>query len=732
MRKIAIIYLIFFFSVFAYAQIRMPCLSAGRNNPGLSGDSFAPLQATETEILKLKDSKSVLNVGDTILYDDFSDTAHWNRDNLGMGTKIWRIATTTDPEYISTQSPTQFLSAITAWNPHPVSTNKFAFFNAAQYNVSPPNPYPTTVDVTLTYANSINLSQYPGVSIHWYQNYRAFKYDKMYLEYSLDNGTSWNAYGGGELFASLATNAVGPTQMQLNLSSAIGGQSNVKIRFRFESIYNGSNPQANGSGYGWMIDEVLLSVYADNDLVLEKLLPRFSGVGYFSQLPVKQRMIIHSYKAAVYNAGGAAQHNISLNVNIHTQTDTASEFSITGISKPVMAVGERDTLLSDTSLHSFFFPPKTLVSHIIHFNIDQDETDEFALNNSDTLSFTVSDTVFARDRHLNGKVGSTLYVNAADGDGVGVVYYIPNQDTVSSISAYITADSKVNSQVNGIIFYLNSSSLWVEQLTTDYYTIKQSDLGKWITLSFKPAYNGVSEILAANTKYLAAIRFYWQTVTPTSAGVFVGSDQNVPMTMKELNSVAKFVRGTTSYYISELPKVRMNVTSSCYLVESHIITNASSATASDGAVNITVSGGTLPYTYNWSNSSSTGNLVNITAGSYILTVTDSIGCRLISTFNVAVQNGVEDIDFDKINIYPVPSKGKLYITNAENASLFFYNVTGELVLYVEKPANTIDISNLAEGIYYLRIQTRDTLSTLPTGQAGGRQETIFKKIEIIK
>ncbi len=47
---------------------------------------------------------------------------------------------------------------------------------------------------------------------------------------------------------------------------------------------------------------------------------------------------------------------------------------------------------------------------------------------------------------------------------------------------------------------------------------------------------------------------------------------------------------------------------------------------SSGAANTAVSGGASPYTYIWSNGATTQNLINLTAGTYSVTVTDANGC----------------------------------------------------------------------------------------------------------
>jgi hypothetical protein len=55
----------------------------------------------------------------------------------------------------------------------------------------------------------------------------------------------------------------------------------------------------------------------------------------------------------------------------------------------------------------------------------------------------------------------------------------------------------------------------------------------------------------------------------------------------------------------------------------------------DGAIDVTLAGGTNPFTYIWSNGATILDLMGIEGGTYILNVTDSVGCVLAETYVVA-------------------------------------------------------------------------------------------------
>ncbi|NBC83409.1 MAG: T9SS type A sorting domain-containing protein [Bacteroidetes bacterium] len=64
------------------------------------------------------------------------------------------------------------------------------------------------------------------------------------------------------------------------------------------------------------------------------------------------------------------------------------------------------------------------------------------------------------------------------------------------------------------------------------------------------------------------------------------------------------------------------------------ITNESVRGLNNGSIDLNVSGGTSPYSYNWSNGSSTQDLNNLAPNTYSVTVTDDNGCTFMDSYTV--------------------------------------------------------------------------------------------------
>lgn len=125
--------------------------------------------------------------------------------------------------------------------------------------------------------------------------------------------------------------------------------------------------------------------------------------------------------------------------------------------------------------------------------------------------------------------------------------------------------------------------------------------------------------------------------------------------------------------------------------QTNILCNGEAA----GAIDMTVSGGTLPYTFTWSNGASTEDLTNITAGNYQVTISDASGCSLVRSFTITEPLALNVVD----NIQNVSCFG-------DGDGYIDLSVSGGVAPYTYVWSNaetTQDIYNLSGGNYSVTI-----------------------------
>lgn len=151
------------------------------------------------------------------------------------------------------------------------------------------------------------------------------------------------------------------------------------------------------------------------------------------------------------------------------------------------------------------------------------------------------------------------------------------------------------------------------------------------------------------------------------------------------------------------------------------LANASPSSGSNGSINVNVTGGSAPYTYEWTGPNGyTGNTEDISGlapGTYNLTVTDACG-NTSTVSNVVVGNstGIEELNADYFVVYPNPSTGM--VTLKFNAvvdgkySIAVYDLAGRIVYFNESNAETelINLTNVAVGSYMISVRTEDSVS----------------------
>lgn len=131
------------------------------------------------------------------------------------------------------------------------------------------------------------------------------------------------------------------------------------------------------------------------------------------------------------------------------------------------------------------------------------------------------------------------------------------------------------------------------------------------------------------------------------------------------------------------------------LISTQTVQNVTCFNGNDGSIEITITGGTPPYTYAWSNGETTASIFNLTAGNYELTVLDNNNCGIVRSFTITQP--------DEIVANEVITN---VLCNGNETGSIELNVTGGVAPYTFVWSNsqtTQSIFNLEAGIYSVTI-----------------------------
>lgn len=136
------------------------------------------------------------------------------------------------------------------------------------------------------------------------------------------------------------------------------------------------------------------------------------------------------------------------------------------------------------------------------------------------------------------------------------------------------------------------------------------------------------------------------------------------------------------------------------LAGSIAVTNISCFGGSSGACDLTVTGGTTPYTYLWNNGASTEDINSISAGNYSVTITDSHGCTIVIN-SVVTQPGValngSITSQSDVTVYG-GSDGSVTVSGSGGTAPYEYRIEGGNY----QPSGTF--SSLTAGTYTITVR----------------------------
>ena len=351
-------------------------------------------------------------------------------------------------------------------------------------------------DSWLTMAVPVDLTAYPNVIIEFETFYRAYSYEKPFIVVGVGDGAGnvtwptdlnpdYDESTNPNVYAALPANVDNPTanpyKVQIDISAAAGGQSEVYIRFNWTGTW----------GYAWFIDDFKILEQPENDVVLNTEV--FVGVNNegieYGRTPITQ--LDDSYEVAAYgvNFGSTTQTNVAVAVDFgsisynYAVGDVLStdEIVVSNIETPTLAVGlyEGTYTVSSTeevvggdnygnnSLERNFEVTTDVYSQD---GIDVQPASILSLGSLGSNSFTseLSNTVLAAMYHMretenqvngiqialanNSAEGAELTISIIDtavflADGIGAVTGINGNYAESGIYA-LTADDIANGYAN--------------------------------------------------------------------------------------------------------------------------------------------------------------------------------------------------------------------------------------------------------------------------------------------
>ncbi len=131
------------------------------------------------------------------------------------------------------------------------------------------------------------------------------------------------------------------------------------------------------------------------------------------------------------------------------------------------------------------------------------------------------------------------------------------------------------------------------------------------------------------------------------------------------------------------------------LILSTVVVNISCFNANDGTVNLTVQGGTQPYTYAWSHGANTEDLSNLSGGTYVVTVTDNHGCTAQASVIIVNPSPIAANHITKNTLCFGDANGSIDLIPTGGTPNFTFSWSNG--------ATSEDVNNLSAGLYIVTI-----------------------------
>ena len=566
-------------------------------------------------------------------------------------------------------------------------------------------PAPHTGNLT---TSPLDFSNYPAVSINLESYARTF-YGQQWILISLDGGI--NYLDSIQLHADLDVNAESDnaTTYSFNISSIVGGQSNVVFNFYFD----GTPGNANGNGYYfWMLDDITFVESPDYDIsIADWDADQGTKRGLYGSTPINE---VKELIVSVLAENKGVKDYTSVNLNVETSNFTGN---INSSNTPFGLITSGGNATIDEVSG---FAPTDTGFYDVNILISGDSTDCEPMNNEKSYRYYVSakEESYALDHgEISSYIGTNSFTGGEDGFQMLNIYefqdtfYLKNiwmqlsSLTTEGAALYVVVYDSTGATFGGGGQFVNQSApLYKSQ----EYTITAQDpinLFATIPCNFKIPPGG----------YYIGVEAYTTGAIDT---VRIAVDQSAP---QDPYASLVYILNTGLYTNPDAMHIRLNQTN-CSGVNITISATVEQSSTVGSIKQVTINGGEAPYAIEWTGpnffTSQAQNLNTITKqGTYKISVVDKNGCDAQKSFDVF--GSVSNNDFsvnNNLEIYPNPSED-LFNLNFNNIKAGSYNIevrnmVGQMVhnssIQLTKDGNTtLDLSNISKGAYLLNISGKN-------------------------
>lgn len=269
-----------------------------------------------------------------------------------------------------------------------------------------------------------------------------------------------------------------------------------------------------------------------------------------------------------------------------------------------------------------------------------------------------------------------------------------------------------------IVWFNGDTTHYIENLPAGIYTVEASDIrGCYDSLEIAVTSPDPLMLEIEFTEWLCAGALDGQIVFMVSGGTpeysyFLNGVENQGPIISGLSEGNYLLQVSDTNSCSQETQVEI-YTLEPIDIEFDIIP-ASSATSLDGIIISNVNGGLPPYSYNWSTSQDESVIVYLPSGWYSLELTDSNNCISVDSAFVGTLL-LESLSEAASYVYPNPTTDKLFfIESATNINV--YSKEGKLIVH-KSEGEFIDLTQLANGIYYISLSIRGSSQVFPVIRA---------------